>query len=113
MGDAYTQLIVVLIIFVGVLAVTLWVTRWISGYQKVKGAGSNIELIESASIANGKYIQIVRLGNRYFALAVSKDNVALIGELEKDSLKFGSTDTPRMSFKEIIAGVGKSSDDEE
>jgi flagellar protein FliO/FliZ len=113
MGDSYAQLIIVLIIFVGVLAVTLWVTRWISGYQKVKGAGSNIELIEAASVSNGKYIQIVRLGNKYYALAMSKDNVTLICELEKDSLNLDSGGTPKMSFKEIIAGVGKSSDDEE
>lgn len=105
MGSSYGQFIVVLLIFVGVLAVTLWVTRWLSGYQRTSGAGSNIQLIEAQSLATGKYIQIVRIGDRYFALAVSKDNVTLISELEKDSLIIRESGSRTPSFKEILSGT--------
>ena len=33
-ADSYAQFITVLLIFVAVLAVTAWVTKWIAGYQK-------------------------------------------------------------------------------
>ena len=105
MGSSYAQFIVVLLIFVGVLAVTLWVTRWMSGYQRVKGSDSNIGLIDSQAIGNGKYIQIVRLGDRYFALAVSKDNVSLISELDKDSLIIRDGSSQTASFKDILSGI--------
>ena len=41
-ADSYAQFITVLLIFVAVLAVTAWVTKWIAGYQKKQGAESKI-----------------------------------------------------------------------
>ncbi|MBR6390383.1 MAG: flagellar biosynthetic protein FliO [Lachnospiraceae bacterium] len=105
MGSSYAQFIIVLIIFAGVLAVTLWVTKWMAGYQRGKGTDANIQLIDSQAIATGKYIQIVRLGDRYFALAVSKDNVTLISELEKDSLVIREGGSQTASFKDILSGI--------
>ncbi|MBO4900751.1 MAG: flagellar biosynthetic protein FliO [Lachnospiraceae bacterium] len=110
MGSSYAQFIIVLIIFVGVLGVTLWVTRWMSGYQKIKGSDSNIQLIDSQAIGTGKYIQIVRLGDRYFALAVSKDNVTLISELDKDSLVIREGSSQAVSFKDILSGIRPATD---
>ena len=110
MGSSYAQFIIVLLIFVGVLAVTLWVTRWMSGYQRVRGTDSNIRVIDSQPIGNGKYIQIVRLGDRYYALAVSKDNVSLISELDKDSLIIREGSSQAVSFKDILSGIRPGSD---
>ncbi len=109
MGESYAQLIIVLIIFVGVLFVTLWVTKWISGYQRVKGEGSNVQLIESSLLATGKYIQIVRIGDKYYALAVCKDSVTVIGEIEKDSLIINDGGSQTLSFKDILSRAGHTS----
>lgn len=57
-ADSYAQFITVLLIFVAVLAVTAWVTKWIAGYQKKQGVESNIEVRETVRIANNKYIQL-------------------------------------------------------
>ncbi|MCR5594267.1 MAG: flagellar biosynthetic protein FliO [Lachnospiraceae bacterium] len=114
MTSSYGQFVVVLLIFVGVLAVTFFVTKWMSGYQSGRKNGSNIELIESAPLSTGKYIQIVRLGERYYALAVSKDNVTLIGELDRDSLIINDSGSGSggMSFKDIISKVSSASGSE-
>ena len=48
-SDAYAQLITVLIIFVAVLAVTAYTTKWIANYQKKQGIGQNIEVPREAS----------------------------------------------------------------
>ena len=104
-GSSYGQFIVVLLIFVGVLALTFFVTRWVSGYQKTRGAGSNIQLIESASISSNKYIQIVRVGKKYVALAICKDGVTMLTELNEEDLSLpdeGGNTTTR-SFKDILS----------
>jgi len=115
MSSSYGQFIVVLLIFVGVLALTFFVTRWISGYQKGKGVGSNIQLIESAPLTANKHIQILRIGEKYLAVAVSKDNVTLLTQLDKDELKTTYSGSGRSSFKEILsrAKAFNNDDDEE
>ena len=80
-ADSYAQFITVLFIFVAVLAVTALVTKWIAGYQKQQGAAGNIEVRETVRIANNKYIQLVRIGESYFAIAVCKDTVTALGQI--------------------------------
>lgn len=88
--DVYAQFITVLIVFVLVLALTALVTKWIAGYQKKQGANTNIEVLETARIANNKYIQIVRFGRTYAAIAVCKDTVTLLGEISGEDLQEGN-----------------------
>ena len=64
-ADSYLQFIAILIIFVVVLGLTYYVTKWLAGYQKEKNIGKNIEVLETGRISTTKYIQIVRLGNKY------------------------------------------------
>lgn len=112
-GSAYGQFMVVLIIFACVLALTYFVTRWISGYQKNQRAGTNIELIESAPLATNKHIQIVRIGKKYVALSVCKDTVTLLTELSEDEIVIQQTGATSMtSFKEIISRVKNSNESE-
>ena len=86
-SDSYVQFITVLVIFVLVLGVTALTTKWIANYQKVQSANVNIEVIETTRISSNKYIQVVRLGERYVAIAVCKDTVTLLGEIPKEQLK--------------------------
>lgn len=58
--EAFAQLLTLLIIFIFVLAVTYYVTRFVGNYQKNKLSGSNINILETMRIANNKYIQIVK-----------------------------------------------------
>ena len=79
--EAFAQLLTLLIIFIFVLAVTYYVTRFVGNYQKNKLSGSNINILETMRIANNKYIQIVKIGSRVFAIAVAKDTVSYIKNL--------------------------------
>jgi flagellar protein FliO/FliZ len=102
-ADSLAQLLAVLFIFVLVLALTLVVTRWIARYQKGQRAGGNIEIVETFSAGNGKYIQIVRLAETYVAIAVCKDTVTLLAELPKEQLTFPSGDGGiQLNFKELF-----------
>lgn len=86
--SSFAQFITVLIIFIFVLGVTYFTTRYIAGYQKARIKTGNMELVESLRISNNKYLQIVRAGERYIVMAVCKDTVTLLAELEKDELVF-------------------------
>lgn len=105
--EAFAQLLTLLIIFIFVLAVTYYVTRFVGNYQKNKLSGSNINILETMRIANNKYIQIVKIGSRVFAIAVAKDTVSYLCELDEDELIYKESSSGNMlinndNFKEIL-----------
>ena len=102
-ADSYLQFIAVLIVFIIVLGLTYYATKWMAGYQKEKNSGKNIEVLETGRISTTKYIQIVRLGDKYMAIAVGKDEVTALCELDKESLVFDDrSGSNNMSFSEIL-----------
>ena len=106
-GSSYAQFITVLIVFVAVLAVTALTTRWIANYQKQQGINANIEMLEAARISNNKYIQLVRIGQTYMAIAVCKDTVTMLGEIPKEQLVEIANEKSNTNFKELFDKVIK------
>ena len=100
--SGYVQFIVVLVIFVLVLGVTALTTKWISGYQKQQNGNSNIQVIETSRLTNNKYLQIIRVGETYMAIAVCKDTVTMLGEIPAEQLKHSEAGKPVPGFKELF-----------
>ena len=76
-GESIFELIVVLVIFVGILFLTYYTTKWIAGYQKGRMVNQNLELIETLKITNNKYVQIIRAGkDKYLVIGVGKDEIS-------------------------------------
>lgn len=100
--EGIVQFITVLFIFVFVLAITYFTTRLIGNYQKNTMQSGNINVLETLRISSTKYIQIIRIGDKCFAIAVSKDNITLLGEVDKESLTDNNSGTSKDSFKDIL-----------
>lgn len=101
--DGYVQLITVLIIFVVVLGVTAVTTKYVAEYQKKTGVNANIEILETVKVSATKYIQLVRIGDTYVAMAVCKDTVTKLCEIPKEQLKLeGPEGNKTFSFKEML-----------
>ena len=106
--DSIAQFLTVLILFVGVLAVTVLTTRWIAGYQKQQNLNGNIEVIETQRISNSKYLQIVRVGEKYIAVAVCKDTVTMLTEVPKEQIVFRETGgVVTAGFSELFEKIKK------
>ena len=98
---SYVQFITVLLIFVIVLGITVLTTKWIANYQRQQCVNENVQVIETTRIANNKYIQIIRAGEKYMVIAVCKDTITMLGEIPKEQLKEGSS-VHTLGFKEIL-----------
>lgn len=75
--------------------------------QKSQFRNSNIEVIETFRLSNTKYIQIVKLGGKYVAIAVGKDTVNFLTELEEEELDLTKPEnkTTNLEFQEILKKV--------
>ncbi len=96
------QFFTLLIIFAFVLGITYFCTRFIANYQKGRISGANILLMDAARLNNNKYLQIVKIGEKYYCLAVCKDNVNLICEIDKEELKSVENESSGSGFAGIL-----------
>ena len=106
--DSFVQFITVLIIFLFVLAVTYWVTKWTAGYQKSQTSNANMEIIETIRLSNNKYVQIIRVGRKYLAVVICKDTVTMLTEIPEQDLVFSEGNTSgTLGFKDVLEKIQK------
>lgn len=86
-NNSIVQFVTVTIVFIIVLAITFFTTRWIGSYQKKQISKGNIKIVESLRISNNKVLEVVNIGSKYFLIAVCKDTVTQIGEIDGSELK--------------------------
>ena len=57
------RLISLIIVFIIVLAVTYYVTRWVGGYQKEKYSKGNIQIVEARQLGQNKFIYVAKVSH--------------------------------------------------
>lgn len=102
--DNFLQFIGALGIFIFVLAITYFVTRWIGNYQKTQWKNRNMQVIETMRVTNNKFIQIVKVAEEYLVIAIGKDRIELLTKLDEVSIQALKLpeDKPMESFQEIL-----------
>ncbi len=101
--SSFAQFLIVLLLFFVVILLTYGTLRIIGRIQKGQSAGSNIEVIETRAVANGKYLEIVRAGKRYFLIAVGKDEIHTVSELSEEEIEMRSPgETDSLSFASVF-----------
>ena len=103
--EGFAQFLTVIILLILVLAITFGVTRWIGKYQKVQMAAHNMAVVDTMRLSPSQYIQIVRIGDKYLAIAVSKDNVTKLAEFEEGELNLDTAGSSSMDFSSILNRV--------
>ncbi|MBO4889532.1 MAG: flagellar biosynthetic protein FliO [Lachnospiraceae bacterium] len=102
-AEGFTQFLTVILVFLLVLALTYLTTRFVGSYQKVRTAASNFEVIETYKITNGKYLQIVKIGEKYVVIGIGKDSITTICELSPDDIRpVTQAAQPALAFKTIL-----------
>ncbi len=103
------QLLGVLVAFVLILAATYYATKWFAKSGIVQSRSANIKVIETFKIAQNKYIQIIQLGDRYYSIGVTKDEITFLTALDEEQLDLSLMENApqQMSFKDMLGRVSK------
>ncbi len=102
--ESVAQFLTAILIFILVLAVTYFTTRFVGKFQQNKMYCKNIEVIETYKITANKHIQIIRTGEKYLAIAVCKDTVTLLLELSEENLDLTTQKTTTGdNFQDVLA----------
>lgn len=115
------RLFTVILIFIFVLLITYLTTKYVGSYQKMQSMNKNFEVIETYRVANNKFLQLVRIADKYVVIAIGKDEITKITEVDSSSLivkendKTVSSDTFAsiiFKAKERLNNGAKNQDDE-
>ena len=81
------QLIGLIIVFIIILFATYYVSRWVGKSGLIQNSSSNIRVVETFRLSQTKYLQIIKVGKkRFFLIAVSKDDITYISELNEEDI---------------------------
>jgi flagellar protein FliO/FliZ len=106
--NGVVQFLTVVIIFIFVVGITLVATRWIANYQRDRSLTANIEVIETFRLTSNKYLQIVRIGEKYVAIALGHNEVTLLAELSPEDIQLPADATGETStFAAILSKFKK------
>jgi len=108
--NSILKLIGLIILCVLIIAASYFVTRLIGNRESGMSGSANFRSIDAYRLSPNKYLQLIQAGERYFVIAVSKDNVTLICELRKEEIRFKNSPGMKASFKDILSKMAGKKD---
>ncbi|WP_455717454.1 flagellar biosynthetic protein FliO [Anaerosporobacter sp.] len=100
------ELFGLLLVFVLILVLAYYTSKWIGktgGGMNLKN--NNITIVETLRLSQTKYLQIIKVTDKYIVIAVSKDHVEYLTEIDGEKLDFSQGGTQAPSFKEILTKI--------
>ncbi|MBO5484159.1 MAG: flagellar biosynthetic protein FliO [Lachnospiraceae bacterium] len=104
---SFIKLIILLIFFVLILFASYYFTRWYAKSGMLKNKSQNIHVVESFSMGPGKQICILKLGEKYVAVAVCKEQITVLTELDEGQLSLEEVQLQSTSFGEVFGEMVK------
>lgn len=106
--DSIAQLLSLIIVFIIVLVLAYYTSKFAGSFQSSRLSSGNIRIIETMRISNNKYLMIINVGDRYILTAVGKDSVTYLCELDSDKLNISEHKENGEEFKKIFAKLKSS-----
>lgn len=102
------KLIFLIIIFVVILVLSYIVTKWYANSGLIKNRTNNISIVENFQLSPGRTISIIKIGEKYVAVAQYKDSIVKLTELSEEQLDFDQKlEVQDTSFKDVFSEMIK------
>lgn len=103
------EVLALLIVFALILSAAYYVTKYFGKSYTGSGQNGNIRVVETVRIAPDKYLQIVEAAGKVFLISITKGEVRLVSELDKEGLKqtLEGMEPSKVSFKDIFQKMTK------
>ncbi len=107
-GNNFLQLLGVIVLYLIVLVITYLTTRFVGGVKMGTLRDTNFKVIDTYKLTQNKFLQIIKIGTRYFVIAVGKDEIRLLTEIAEDDIFVASKSTRQnVTFQDILKGFKK------
>lgn len=104
---SFIKLILLCICFVLILVASYYFTKWYASSGVIKNKTKNIQVMESYPLGAGKQVCILKIGGKYVAVAISKEQITVLTEIPEEQLIFEETTTQNANFGEVFGKMMK------
>lgn len=89
------------ITFIFILILAYFATQWVAKSTVVQN--KNIRVIETYKVNQNKYVQILKIGDKFIAIGVGKDEINFLSEIPPKSIKWEEETRHSMpDFKDVL-----------
>jgi flagellar protein FliO/FliZ len=101
--ENFSQMIGLVFLLIIILIAAYFTSKFVGGIKLGQLKNSNFKVIDSYRISPNKVIQIVKIGNKYMVIAIAKDTINVITELEEAEVLIKEVHQgERQNFKQIL-----------
>lgn len=80
------EIVLLLAVFIAIIWAAQFASKKIAGIQLGKQKGKSMQLMEAMYVSPGKMLQIIQVGERFFLIAVYKEGITFLTELNAQDL---------------------------
>lgn len=96
------QFFLLIIVFGVILFLAYFSTKWIASVRMGARKNNFLKLISSMPIGGGSSLQLVKAGERYFLIGVSKENVTYIAEIDSNDIPKEEAEKVKFPFEKYF-----------
>lgn len=101
--DSIWQLVGLVSLLIIILVAAYYTSKFIGGIKLGQMKKSNFQVIDTYRVTPNKALQIVKIGNKFVVIAIGKDDIHLITELDESEVMIReSQQAEKQSFKQIL-----------
>lgn len=101
--NSWLELVGVVVVFILVIVFAYFATQWVAKSAVVQNKNKNIKIVETHRINQNKYVQILKIGNKFIAIGVGKDEVNFLSEITEESIQWEEQEwKPMPDFKDVL-----------
>ncbi len=114
-GQNLLEFFGIIIVFIIVLVACWATTRFVASKKLAGRSMGNFEVVETYMISRDKFLQLIRIGKKYYVISISKDNVSLITEVQEEEIVVNkSTGSASVTgFADILSSIVKKRSEKE
>ncbi len=111
-GDSsWLQLVGLVFILIAILFAAYYTSKLVGKFSIGQLKNSNFHVIDTYRISPNKFLQIIKVGNKFIVISVSKEHVQFITELDESEVFIRDTQSKEnMSFKQIFEKIRNKAD---
>lgn len=104
----FLELMGLVVVFILVIIFAYFTTQWVAKAGIAQNANKNIKIVETHRINQNKYVQILKIGNKFIVIGVGKEEVNFLSEIEEESIQWEEKEwKPMPDFKEVLEKINE------
>ncbi len=101
--DSLVQLVSLVFVLIIILVAAYYTSRFVGKMKMGQIHKSNFMVIDTYRISQNKALQIVKIANKYIVIAIAKDTIEIITELDEAEVTIREFhNDEKQSFKQIL-----------